>query len=269
MNFRALALDLDGTLTNSEKIITPRTKEAIFAAMEIGVKIVLASGRPVLGIRRLAEELELYSRGGFILAYNGGQIIDCMTNDIIFERLLPMEYYGEVCEFGRRFGVNALTYDENGVVSENDTAVYVKKEAFNNSIPINKVDKLEDVVKQPVVKFMIVGEPEKISITCEHMRQRFDGEINVFLSEPYFIEVTAAGIEKSAALKVLVSHLDITREQLAACGDGLNDLSMLKYAGYSVAMENAYDEVKRIADYITLSNDDDGVAHFIEKFILK
>jgi hypothetical protein len=266
MRIEALALDLDGTLTNKKKKITEATKTAIWEAMDKGIKIILASGRPVLGIKPIAKELELYLRGGFILAYNGGQIIDCKTNKVIFEKLLPMEYYPEICEFATKFNVTALTYDDDGVIAENDTEFYVKKEAFNNQTKIRVVEKLYEEVSSPVVKFMIVGEPEKISLALDYAKRKFENKINVFLSEPYFMELTPLGVEKSSALKFLLKHLNIKREYLTAIGDGLNDIPMLEYAGCAVAMENAYEEVKSIADYITGSNEDDGVALFLKMY---
>jgi len=267
INCKALALDLDGTLTNSKKEITPLTQAAIIKGMGKGIKIILASGRPVLGIEPIAQRLNLYKNGGFIAAYNGGQIIDCHKNKVIFEKLLPFEYYGEICELARKFDVHALTYDQNGVIAESDQARYVIKEAFNNAIPIKKVERLEKVITKPVVKFMIVGEPDKISPTLEFAKREFGGKINVFLSEPYFMELTSPGIEKASALEHLIKYIGVTQEELVAVGDGLNDIPMLEFAGVAVAMENAYDEVKDIADYITLSNEEDGISYFLKKYV--
>jgi hypothetical protein len=154
-------------------------------------------------------------------------------------------------------------------IAESDTAPYVIKEAYNNNIPITKVPCLEEAVLTEVVKFMVVGEPAQIAAAIPALKERTNGEINIFLSEPYFMEVTAPGIEKASALAYLTEHLNIGREQLCAVGDGLNDLTMLQYAGYAVAMGNAYDEVKKTADYITDTNDSDGAAKFIENLLEK
>ncbi|MDR1753664.1 MAG: Cof-type HAD-IIB family hydrolase [Eubacterium sp.] len=268
MNIKALALDLDGTLTDSRKKLTCRTRTAIQAAIDGGIKIILASGRPVLGIESLARELLLYDRGGYILAYNGGQIIDCGTNSVIFERLLNIKYYAEICRSARDFGVNALTYDAKGVVAESSMAEYVIKEAFNNGLSIRKVGKLEDEITSEVVKFMIVGEPNKIALALKSLRDKLQGSVNVFLSEPYFMELTAPGIEKASALERLAAHLGINSDEFCGIGDGFNDIPMLKFCGYAVAMANAYKEVKDVADYITKSNDEEGVAAFLEDKVL-
>ena len=166
LKYKLLALDLDGTLTNSKKKISQRNIDAIRKAQKRGVKVILASGRPVLGIKPSAEKLDLYNEGGYILAYNGGQIIDCKTGKDLVLKLIPKKYYHNICESGREFNISLLTYNNIGVLAENDTDPYVIKEAFNNTIPVIKVDSLEQAVSKlpdnngEVVKFMAVGEPD-------------------------------------------------------------------------------------------------------------
>ena len=267
MKIKAIAIDLDGTLTNSKKELTQRNKTAIRKAIDSGIKIILASGRPLLGIDDLAKKLDLYELGGYIMAYNGGQIIDCKSRQPIFEKLLPLKHYAKIHSIAKKFELDALTYDDEGVLAENDTEPYVIKEAYNNSIPIKKVANLVNAVGSEVVKFMVVGEPEKISRALNTFIKEFENEVNVFLSEPYFMELTAPGIHKAAGLKVISVHLGFSKEEICSIGDGLNDIPMLEYSGYAVAMGNAYPEVKAIANFITKSNDEDGVAEFIESLV--
>ncbi len=267
--YRLLALDLDGTLTNHQKQVSEKNKQYMRLAQQKGVDIILASGRPVIGIENVARALDLYQTGGYILAYNGGQIIDCKTGKSLVERFIPMDYYHDICDVIHHFHAFPLTYNDVGVICEDDEDIYVKKEAYNNSVPIIKVPSLEAVVTKPVVKFMIVGEPAELSKAKEHLEQRYNGLLNLFFSEPYFMEVTPPGIEKASALADLLKILNVPRERLMACGDGLNDIPMLEYAGFSVAMANAYDETKKAADYIAPSNEEDGVAEAIERFILR
>ncbi|MCR1839498.1 Cof-type HAD-IIB family hydrolase [Murimonas intestini] len=268
MKFKLLALDLDGTLTNSRKEVSNENKIAIKKAIDNGVKIVLASGRPVIGMQKVAEELELVKYGGYILAYNGGHIIECKSGKTIIKETIPFEYYHDICECGKKFGAHTLTYNEKGIIAENDESSYVRKEAYNNSILITKVNNLESVIKEAIVKFMIVGDPLKLKETYYYIQDLFKNKLNVFFSEPYFLEITPLGVEKAASLAKLLKYLTIDREELIACGDGLNDISMLKYAGFAVAMGNAYKETKECADYIVATNEKNGVAEAIEKFIL-
>jgi Cof subfamily protein (haloacid dehalogenase superfamily) len=162
-----------------------------------------------------------------------------------------------------------MTYDKKGVITENPEDPYVKKEAAINQIPIRRVDRLDmEAANDPVMKFLIVGDPKDLKAPYEEIQRKLSGDVNAFFSEPYFLEITPNGIEKASALAVLLEEIGVERERLIACGDGYNDIPMLQFAGLSVAMENAYDEVKEFADIITDTNDSDGVAKVIEKYIL-
>lgn len=235
----------------------------------MGVKIVLASGRPVLGIKPVAEKLGLYHKGGYILAYNGGHIIDCKTGKDLVRETIPMEFNHGICAINRKFDVHPLTYNDRGIICENDESEYVKREGYNNTIPVIKVSDLEEELKTPVVKFMVVGESRELQRAYAYLSNMYKGVLNLFFSEPYFMEITPLGIEKASALKRLCEILSINRNEVMACGDGLNDIPMLKYAGLAVAMENAYAETKACADYISASNEDNGVAEAVRKFIVQ
>jgi len=268
-SIKMLALDLDGTLTNSKKEISDKNVEYIHKAQEAGVSIILASGRPVIGIKSVADRLNLWKSGGYILAYNGGQIIDCLKGKDLLKKTIPSEFNHDICEIINRYKVYPLTYNDIGVICENSTDKYVKREAYNNGIDVIKVGSLEREVSEPVVKFMVVGKPEELNKAYNYLKILFEGKLNVFFSEPYFLEITPLGIEKASALENLSNMLGYTSINMMACGDGLNDIPMLQYAGISVAMENAYEETKKYADFISYSNENDGVALAIDKFIIR
>lgn len=268
MPYKVLALDLDGTLTNREKIVTPRTKAALMQAAAMGVRIVLASGRPTVGIWPLARELELDKNGGCILSYNGGKIIDCTTGQTLVQHAFPPELIGEVCVNSRYWNAVALTYDANGIVTEQPDNPYVQEEARINRIPVRRVDDLPAEITYPINKLLVVGDPVDMPHIEELMQQMFAGRLSIYRSQPFFIETMPLGVEKSASLAVLLQVLGLRREDLMACGDGWNDLPMIQYAGMGVAMGNAVPSVKAAADYISADNDHDGVAEAVEKFIL-
>ena len=165
MRYRVLALDLDGTLTNSEKRVTEVTRRALSRAADEGMTIVLASGRPVLGIRPLAEDLGLGNMDGYIIAYNGGEILSCRSWSPVMRKIIGRRHYGTICALAREYGLTALTYDGSGVMAENIDDPYVIKEGYNNSIPLRRVECLERAVQWDAVKFMIVGEPDPVSRT--------------------------------------------------------------------------------------------------------
>lgn len=268
-NIRVLALDLDGTLTNDEKIVTPRTRAALDAAVEQGVTIVLASGRPTAGILPLAKELGLDKKGGCILAYNGGKIVDCRTGETLYQVQLPAEEVPKLCAFAAEQDVAILTYNTEGIVCERDRDEWANKECFTTKLPMIHVDDLAGYVDYPICKMLITLDPARRDAVCEEGRKRFAGRVDLYPSSPFFIEAVPMGVAKDASLAALLERLGLTRENLMACGDGLNDRSMIEFAGVGVAMQNAEEAVKAAADYVTAAdNNHDGVAEAVEKFIL-
>ena len=256
---RVLALDLDGTLTNDQKVVTPATRTALDAAAAKGVTIVLASGRPTAGVVPLARELELDKKGGCILSYNGGSITDCATGRTLYSQWLDSKYVPALCAFAKEQKVAIVTYNEQGVVSESPEDPWALKECFTCGLPMQRVEDLAAYVDYPICKMLITLDPAR----------RDEGRIDLYPSSPFFIEAVPLGVAKDVSLAGLLEEMGLTRDNLMACGDGLNDRSMIRYAGVGVAMQNAEPPVKEAADYVTeADNNHDGVAEAIEKFIL-
>ena len=268
MVYTVLALDLDGTLTNSKKQVTSRSKEAIQAASDRGVCIVLASGRPVLGIAPIAKELGLFGKNAYLLAYNGAQLVSCETGLVVWERTVSLQAIQNTFAYARAHDLASLAYDNVGVITEMSEDRYVFQEAFNNSIPIRKVGDLFKEIKTPQPKVMIVGDPVKLQIAQKELQTELRDLADVSFSEPYFMEITAKGVQKASSLDVLLEILNTSREHLMVIGDGLNDIPMLDIASMAVVMDNASTTVKNHAKDITSSNDEEGVAFAIEKHIL-
>ena len=266
--YEMIVLDLDGTLTNSKKVITPKTKEALFRIQQAGKKVVLASGRPTPGIVKLADELELDRFGGYILAFNGGRIIQYSTGDVIYNKTVPIELVGDIYQTAIEEQVGILTYTESEIILGNGVDEYNELESKINGIPMREVEDFVGFVNYPVNKFLLTGEPEKILHTQEVMRERFGWDLNIFRSEPFFLELMPQSIDKAFSLEKLLEHMGMDRSQMICCGDGFNDKSMIHFAGLGVAMANAQPEVKEVADYITASNDEDGIVQVITKFML-
>ena len=268
-NIKVLALDLDGTLTNSKKEITPRTRAALDAAMAQGVTVVLASGRPTAGVSPLARELELDKKGGCILSYNGGVIIDCKTGETLYQKLLPADIVPELCAFAAEQDVAIVTYNDEGIVTERPDDEWAQREGFTNKLPMIKVPDLAKYVDYPVCKMLITLDPARRDEVCEAAKKQFEGRIDLYPSSPFFIEAVPIGVAKDASLGAMLERMNLTTENLMACGDGLNDCSMISYAGIGVAMQNAEQPVKDVANYVTQAdNNNDGVAEAVEKFIL-
>ena len=173
--YKVVALDLDGTLTNSDKVITPRTQAALEEAARQGVRIVLASGRPTVGIQPLADQLRLGENGGCILSYNGGKIIDCQTGEVLVQHEFPPELIETVCTYARYWNVVALTYDQTGIVTEEPENRYVLEEARINGIPVRGVPDLPGAITWPINKLLLVGDPVDMPHVEELMQQEFAG----------------------------------------------------------------------------------------------
>lgn len=267
MKYKLLALDLDGTLTNSKKIITERTKEVLFAAQKAGLRLILASGRPTEGILHLAKELELSRYGGFVLAFNGARIFDMSTGEIIFEQTLPMECIPVVEKLADHYGITVLTYKDGGIITKNPADPYVELEGKINLIGSKFVSSFTEAVDRPVPKCLLVGDGDYMAEVEPKFREALP-HLSVYRSEPFFLEVMPTGVDKAYSLGKLLEYVGASREELAACGDGYNDVSMVAFAGLGVAMANANDKLKEAADVITLSNDEDGVAEAVLRYMM-
>ena len=269
MNYRMIVLDLDGTLTNNQKQITPHTRETLIRAQQQGIKVVLASGRPTYGIVPIAEQLDLSIYGGYILAYNGGEIINWSTREILHSQVLNPEVLPYMYRCAKDNGFAIVTYRDNNVITETPDDEYVIKEVTLNRMQTLQVDNFLEYINFPIPKCLIVGAPERLHQLELEMHSQLKETNEVYRSEPYFLELVPKGIDKAQSLAVLLEKIGILREEVIACGDGFNDLSMIKFAGLGVAMQNAQPIVRESADFITLSNEEDGVAHVVERFMLK
>lgn len=267
-DYRLLVLDLDGTLTNSKKEISPRNLRTLLRLQQSGVRLVLASGRPTYGIVPLAEQLQMKENNGYILSYNGGEIIDWSTGELLYKNLLPDDVLPILYQTATDNRQTILTYDNECILTENPNDPYVQKEAFLNKMQVRRVENFLLEIPLPLPKCLIVGEPEQLMKTEAELSLRLQRQISVYRSEPYFLELVPLGIDKARSIAVLSEKLGITREEVAAMGDGYNDLSMIKYAGLGIAMNNAQEPVKAAADYIAPSNDEDGVAIAVERYFL-
>ena len=264
--YRAIALDLDGTLTNHDKVVTPKTREALLKAASEGAVIILASGRPTYGIEPVAECLELNQQGGYILSYNGGNIVNAKTGEKLFSQFLPDNVIPELYTYAKEHGHALLGYDGNEIITEMPDDQYVKEESRINKMNIRKVDNLFEALEPHPTKLLMTGDPSDMLKAEEELVEKLGDRMDIFRSAPFFLELVPKGIDKAKSLTRLLTIINLTPADLIAFGDGYNDLSMLKLAGMGVAMENAAPEVRAEADYVTLSNEEDGVAAALTHF---
>ena len=269
MKYKLLVLDVDGTLLNDEREISKRTLAALLKVQQMGVRIVLASGRPTYGLMPLAKTLELGNYGGFVLSYNGCQIIKAQNGEILFERRINPEMLPYLEKKARKNGFAIFTYHNDTLITDSPDNEYIKNEALLNNLKIIKEDEFSTAIDFAPCKCMLVSDKEEALIELEqHWEKRLAGTLDAFRSEPYFLEVVPCGVNKANTLGALLEHLGVTREEVIAVGDGVCDVTMLQLAGMGVAMGDSQDSVKVCADYVTASNEEDGVALAVEKLIL-
>lgn len=264
--YRIIALDLDGTLTNHDKVVTPKTREALLRAQDESVIIVLASGRPTYGIEPVANCLEMEQRGGYILSYNGGKIVDWKTKQELFSQHLPNGVQPIIYRYAQEKEYALLGYSGNEIITEMPDDPYVKEESRINKMNIRQVDNLLNHLEANPTKLLMTGDPKDMARAEEELADLLADRMDVFRSAPFFVELVPKGIDKAQSLSRLLGNINLTPADMVAFGDGYNDLSMLRLAGMGVAMANAAPEVRAEADYITLSNEEDGVAAALEHF---
>ncbi len=268
MAYKAIVLDLDGTLTNNKKEITPLTKEALMDAQHKGMRIILASGRPTYGIRPVADELNIGSYEGYVMAYNGGCVTRWADKAIVFNQTLDPALVPVLFNAATKapHPFNILTYQGESIAATDINDKYVLHEAFINKMPLIQYDDFPNQVEPPINKCLIVGDPTPLALLEKELATDQQGKCSVYRSADFFLECVPCGIDKAASLARLIKTLGIEREEIIAVGDGYNDISMIEYAGLGVAMANAASDIKAKADFVTLSNEEDGVAHVLKKF---
>ncbi|MBS5115104.1 MAG: HAD family phosphatase [Erysipelotrichaceae bacterium] len=273
---KVIVMDVDGTLMNSQKQLTDETKKALIKAQERGMIVILASGRPTSGLLKLGEELEMSKHHGLFVSYNGSKVVDCQTMETLFNQPLSVEEGKAVLEHMKKFKVKPMidkgeymyvnnVYD-NYVQFNGDFNVVEYESRGGNYLLCEKKD-LAEFLDYEVNKILTAGDPEYLQAHHEEMAAPFKDTLSCMFTGPFYFEYTAQGIDKAKALDTVLRPMGYTPENLIAFGDGHNDASMLKYSGTAVAMENAVQDLKDIADYVTLSNDEDGIAHALYHYI--
>ncbi len=267
--YKMIALDIDGTLTTSDKVITGPTKEAVIKLQENGIKVIIASGRSEYGFRHIADELELVRFGSYVMSFNGGRVIDCASGKVVYDNPLSLSYLPEIYEAAAESGLGIIGYEDGCLISGNGTDKYQEYDAWACRMELKEVKDFPVYFKKPFNKCLLTGEPAHLKEVLPAIQKRFEGRLNIFLSEEFFIEVLPENVHKAAALKNLTAGLGIDRKELICIGDGANDVTMIEYAGMGVAMANSNPVLIEKADYVTDSNDNDGVLKAINRFFYK
>ncbi len=268
MQYKLLALDLDGTLLNEEHRISSRNIEAIRAAVNEGLMVTIATGRMYLSALPYAGELGLDLP---LITYHGALVKQAAGGQILRHCPLPFEMALEILRMGEENNLHLNLYldDRLFAAEENDQTRYYQQIA---SVPLETVGLLSSFLLQKgsePTKLTIINMDERIGELQQLLEKKYKPHLSVLQSRPYFLEITHKEATKGQALDFLAGKKEILPGEIIAMGDSYNDIDMLRYAGLGVAMANAPPEVQAAADLITLSNIEDGVAVFLEKHILR
>jgi len=265
MKYKLMAVDVDGTLLNSSNKLTEKLKKAVRKAVANGLVFVISSGRPYQGIAPLSNELQINDMP--VITYNGAVIVEGKTREVIYNRGLEAEDAIKVVKLGIELNTTVIVWSEDRLYASIVNEKAKKYSEMSGIIPKPLVN-FQQLAEKGITKVLWYDEIETISNLQGKVGEFISGSFVFHTSKPCFLEFVHTEATKSNAMKNLGNIYNIDRTEMIAVGDGANDISMIKFSGVGVAMGNANDEVKQHADFITLSNNEDGVAYVIEKFVL-
>lgn len=266
MQYKMLVLDLDDTLLKDDYTISDRTKQRLIEAQEQGVYVILASGRPTQAMMQYAKDLELAKYSSYIISYNGAIITDIKKDESIFEQTLNKQEIHDLYDYSKENNLHIITYKDNAILTESESE-YIDVEKNLTGMPINKVASFKAEVNEPAVKCILLEDPIILK-NIEPLLKANKTELSVSISKPFFLEVMPNGIDKAASIQRLAKRLDIKQSEIIAVGNAGNDLTMVEYAGLGIWVDNVTPELRDRADVIVSSNNDDGVAEVVERYIL-
>lgn len=264
--YKLIAIDMDGTLLNKDEMISERNKYAIERVRNKGIKVVIASGRPIHGLEAYLKELKLVSDEDYVMSYNGGMIQKVETKEVLVKNVLRGQDLHDLYKVAKQLNVNIHAFSDRGCITPKINT-YSELEGRMNGIPVYEINYDEVKVDEEIIKVMFIDDEEIIDRVIKDLPEELYKKYNIVRSMPFFLEFLSKESGKGQGIKRLINHLGIRKEEVICIGDAGNDIDMLKFAGVGIAMGNALEEVKQIADYVTKSNQEDGVAYAIEKFV--
>ena len=268
MSIKLIALDIDDTLLNSAGKILDSTKIALGKALASGVKVVLCSGRPLPGLRGFLSELGIVGADQYAITYNGS-VVESVAGDLVFETGLSNKVYRQVDTYAQTNNLQYNVLDRNGWIYTSDHNVnritVVQAWENNAGILIRRPDELPSDFS--IVKAVFVGEKQELDHAEPGVRTKFGSENYVVRAADNFLEIMNSSANKGTALARLASTLQFESAEVMAFGDERNDIPMFDFAGQAVAMGNSTAAAKKHADFITASNDENGIAEALNQLI--
>lgn len=274
MKYKMIAMDMDGTLLTTDKQVSDYTKKVLQRASDMGVKLVVCTGRIFKSAKIFAK---LIGTKAPIVASNGAYIREKDRDEVIYSKPLSRNEIYEIIDTSKKFNFCPQVFTSDTVFSEKlihsakNYSIWNESLLEKDRINIHITDDIYSIIDEnlgSILKVLVKSDEEEKLLSFRKDLKSY-GKFSIVSSFKNNAEVMSEGISKGNAISILADYFNISKDEVVCFGDGENDTSMIKYAGLGVAMDNAIDELKEIADYITDSNDNDGVAKAIEKFVLK
>ncbi|MFD0714768.1 Cof-type HAD-IIB family hydrolase [Paenibacillus sp. GCM10027626] len=262
--YKLIAIDIDDTLLTDDLTVTEGTKAALAAAAEQGVFVTLATGRMFPSAKKIAAQIELNVP---IITYQGSLVKTLFDEQVLYERSVPEDAARELYQFCQDNGLHLQLYIEDQLYVEEDNDK-IKGYSALSKIPYIVEPDFDRLIGQPSTKMLIIDDPDKLDRIAEQLAPVIGDRVHITKSKPHYLEFMHKEGTKGHAIQFMASHIGCTMDQVIAIGDSWNDHEMIEVAGLGVAMDNALPKLKDIANYVTRSNNDEGVRHVIEKFVL-
>ena len=268
LNYKLIATDMDDTLLNKDQEISIENEESIIDVQKKGVIFVLASGRPSFAMFEYAKKLQMDRFGGYILAFNGGELINFKNNELVFQQGLDKKDIEIIYNISKKLDLTMLLYQDDTVFATSE-ATEALVEAKLCKMKFQKFEALKELEKFGVTKTakcMIVGNPELVKNAEKYMKKLYGNDYFIAISKPIFLEIANKNVNKGKTLDRLGKILQIKTEEMIAVGDSGNDRPLLEIVGMPVAVANAPEEIKNLSKFVSTSNDENALKTVIDKF---
>ncbi|MEC0092782.1 Cof-type HAD-IIB family hydrolase [Paenibacillus macquariensis] len=262
--YKLIAIDIDDTLINDNKEVLPSTQKALEQAVAKDVVVTLATGRAYASAQHLARQTGLNVP---IITYQGALIKNLLDEQVLYERFVPKDAAHKLFDFCIEHNLHVQFYIDDKLYAREENQKLIDYCELNGTPYFIEPDFIK-IVDQPTPKILIVDDPAYLDEIAPILRGLLGDQVHITKSKPQFLEIMHHEGTKGHALTFLADHFNVELSETIAIGDSWNDHEMLEVAGLGVAMGNAIDALKEIADYVTLSNNEDGIKQVIEKFVL-
>lgn len=263
---KIIAFDIDGTLLTSQEIVSKPTKDILKKLSDEGHHLVICSGRSNEAIKDLIKQIDMDSAFEYIVAFNGAMVENIKTGEVLFEQRLSIEDARNLFDLSNEFELELIVYYNKSILSKTSTVhnyTSVKKRGFK----CDYISSANEIIIPPH-KLIYVGEKESLDRLEPKIKEQISHKFSIARSGLHFLDFNSIGIDKGNGILKVSDALKINIQDVVAFGDSSNDYEMIKKVGVGVAMGNSTPDILKIADVVTLSNDEDGIVEFVNKYIL-